>query len=168
MIQFTSVQKVKDSTVIEQNVENNIIEPQLIKAQEIKIKDVLGSKLYESVELAISGGTVSGVTQTLLDDYIIPCLCEWTLYNTLPYITFKMENSSIVTKDTDSSTPIDLPTLKYLRNDVRETAEFLTNRIDEYLCANRDLYPTYKTETESDETKPDYKYFSGLSFSKRA
>lgn len=162
-IQFVSVQYIKDNTSMNNNVDADVVEPHIITVQATKIEQILGTKLYEKIQNDISGNTVSGNYQILLEKYIQPTLAHWVLYEVYPFLNYKLTNKSIVTKNSDNSEAIDLETLKYMRYSVRDTAEYFSQRISNYLLANQTLFPEYFLNSQIDEIRPKRtNYFSGL------
>ena len=160
---FISTVYLKKNTIIESNVEDHILTPNILKAQVIEIQNVIGTSLYDALIVRVIAGTVTGNYKTLMDDYIAPSLSEWSLYYALPAISMRLENSSIVMKDTENSTPVSLDDVKYLRNDIRNTSEFLSDRLSKYLCANASSFPEFRDESESDEVHPSSNnFFSGI------
>ena len=160
---FLSVDYLRDNTVINGNVDSEILEPYILLAQNVHIEAVVGTKLYNSIIANIEADTLAGVDKTLVDDYIQPALVQWSLYEALPFINYKLTNKSIATKSSDNSEAVELDELHYLRTAVRDVAEYMSERATKYLKANETLYPLYYDNVECDEIKPNKtNYFSGI------
>jgi len=160
---FLSVDYLRDNTVINGNVDSEILEPFIVNAQNVHIETIVGTKLYNSIIASIEADTLAGVDKTLIDDYIQPALIQWALYEALPFINYKLTNKAISTKSSDNSEAVELDELHYLRTAVRDVAEYMSERATMYLKANETLYPLYYDNVECDEIKPNKtNYFSGI------
>jgi len=144
---FISVDYLKDNTPINKNVDSEILEPCILKAQNIHIEAVLGTKLYNEIISTI--GSLSTVNKTLIDDYIQPALVEWSFYRALPYINYRFTNKAISTSNSDNSDAVDLNELHYVREDVKNAAEYLSERVTKFLKDNTDIYPLYLENGDS-------------------
>lgn len=138
-----SVNDLKSNTILEQNLEEHVILPQIVSSHIIDLQEVLGDKFYENLLEKVRTETTNTNEDFLIDTYIIPYLLQISLYRCLPYIRAKMENSSIVLKETDTQKSVDLTELKYLRGDIKNDAEFLKQRLIRYLCDKSNLFPDY-------------------------
>ena len=57
-------------------------------------------------------------------------------------------------KRSDNAEPISVKESYRIENRYKDKAEFFSERISAYLCANKELFPAYCTEDEIDEVKP--------------
>ena len=72
-------------------------------------------------------------------------------------------NKSVSGQNSDNSQPIDLEELKYLQAQLRDKAEFYTQRLADHLLANMTLYPEYTSADNIDDIKPSSNsYFAGM------
>ena len=111
----------------------------------------------------VVANSVSGDYLTLLNDYITPCLIEWTFYEVMPFISLKITNKSIGRGNADYMAEGDLADLKYLRQTVRDLAEFYGQRMIGYLKQYSNLFPEYTTNSGLDKMVPNSQsYFSGV------
>jgi len=170
-ILFLSTQYLKDNTVINNNVDNELLEPFILQAQNKHIESVIGTGLFNDIKTNIQNNTISGDTQSLLDDYIQPCLKEWVLYEALPFINYKLTNKSVGTKSSDNSAPAELGEVQYLRKNVRDTAEYMSQRLINYLKtqSNAGLFPLYQNAGNTIDTiRPNSSsYFNGVYLPKK-
>ena len=162
---FLSVDYLRDNTVINGNVDSERLEPFIQLAQNVHIEGVLGTLIYNEIIGQIQTDSLTALNKTLIDDFVQPALVQWSLYEALPFINYKLTNKSISTKNSDNSDPVDLDALHYLRTNVRNSAEYLSERITKYLDKNEVEYPLYCENTEVDEISPNKSnYFSGIVF----
>jgi len=163
-ILLVGTDRIKRFTPIQQNVEDNIIIPYIKKSQDTHIQDMLGTDLYNKILTEVENSTISGDYKELLDKYIIPCLTEWTFYEVLPFINFKMTNKSIVQGNSEFSSEVDLGDLKYLRSVARDMADFYSERLKGYLKQYPNKFPEYLTNSGYDKLKPTKRanFFGGI------
>jgi len=165
-VYFMSVDYLRDETVINGNVDAEVLEPFILVAQNVHIETITGTNLYNKIIADLEAVSITGVYKTLLDDYIHPALLQWSLYEALPFINYKLTNKSISTKDSDNSASIDLSELSYLRDSVRDVAEYYSQRAIAYLQDNEDSFPEYTSNGDdcSDIATSSNAYFSGIQF----
>jgi len=156
--------KVKRFTALQQNIEDNLIIPYIKKSQDTHIQEMLGTDLYNKIISDVDNGTITGDYKNLLDKFIQPCLIEWTFYEVVPYINFKLTNKSIVQGNSEFSTEIDLEELKYLRSVSRDMADFYSARLTGHLKEKQSLYPEYLSNSGLDKIKPlkRQNFFGGI------
>ena len=159
-----SIQYYRDNTIANGNIDSELLKPAIIKAQNMHIERLLGTTLFDKVISDIDNNTVSGNTKILLDSYIQPTLLEWTTYEALPWLNYKLTNKAVSKKNSDNSDYSELSEVGWLMSNVRDDAEYLSRRLVDYLCANEELFPEYKTgNDDEDDIKPTSDtYFSGF------
>jgi hypothetical protein len=132
-------------TIIETNVDADLILKFIWKAQDLNIQSAVGQNLY--TKLINDCPNFVGDYRTLVVDYIQPCLAEWVVYHALPFINFRLTNKAVSTKSSDNSLP--------------STADDI--RLKDYIRNNPSSFPEYYTRTLSFEINPSKTaYFSGI------
>lgn len=160
---FIGVQWIRDNTIVNDNVDAQVLQPIIRMAQYKNIQQTIGTNLYNKLIADIDAGTLTGDYETLVTEYIIPVLTQFTVLDSLPYMTFKFRNKSISKQGSDNSTPADLPDLYYLRDNLSSTAQFYAERLSRYLQANLNLFPEYATYIGNDSMFPNTRsYFNGI------
>lgn len=155
--------KLKKNTPIQENVDDSIIKPYIYKAQETHVHQYLGTDLYNKILNEVQAGTITGDYKTLLDDYIQPTLIEWSFYEVLPFVSLKITNKSIGRGNADYLSEADLDDLKYLRQTVRDVAEFYGTRLIGYVKQYSNNFPEYQTNSGLDKIIPNSSaYFNGV------
>lgn len=157
-------------TVIDQNVDADLILKFIIKAQDLNIQSTLGSHLYN--KLITDCPNFVGQYRTLIKDYVQPAQAEWVVYHALPFINFRLTNKAVSIKSSDSSQPSTVDDLRWLMDQVRNNAEFYSERTKDYIKNNPSLFPEFYTTEPGNpfDVKPNksnYKsgiYTSGMGF----
>jgi len=163
---FISEAKLKDSTAINLNVDPQILLPYVLQAQRIYIETKLGTTLYEKLESLITAGTIGDVGneayKTLVDEYIGDCLPSWAFHMCIPYLRFKTENGNIYSKTSETGTALTTEEAQHLREEVRNNAEYFTERMIKYITNNISLFPEYNTNSGADISPDRNAYYNGM------
>lgn len=160
-INFISPKYVKDSTTIQQNVDDNIILPYIQRVQDIHLQQALGTDFFNHLKEQVKSSSLTNDEEDLLRMYVQPMLSEWTFYEVMPHLNYKFTNKAASKESSEFSQPSSLTELKYLRQSVRDMAEFYTERLNKYLCANSELFPEY-VQTGQNLNPNKKSYFSGI------
>ena len=163
---FVSESKLKDSTAINLSVDNEILLPYLRQSQKLYVETHLGTPLNQKLKDLIIAGTVglpaNAAYKTLLDDYIGDMLPNQALYHSIPFLRFKVENGNIYSKTSETGTALTTEESQHLREEIRNTAEYYTERMIDYLCNNNTLFPEYGTSSGSDVDADRNAYYNGM------
>ena len=159
---FISENKIKDSTALGGNIDNEFIVPYIKVAQKKYIETKLGTDLFEKLQAEITASTLTGVYQTLVDDYIQDALVHWGFYECLPFLRVRVANNGIGVKTSENLESLSQEDLHTLREEIRNTAEFYTERLVDYLCNNNSDYPEYSTNTGADVNPDKNVFYSGI------
>ena len=163
---FISEDKLKDSTAINLNVDVNLLLPYVRQAQKLYVETKLGTDLNNKLKDLIVAGTVGAVGneayKTLLDDYIGDMLPNWALWHCIPFLRFKVENGNIYSKTSETGNSLSTEESQHLREEIRNTAEYYTERMIDYICNNNSLFPEYNTNTGSDVNPDQNAYYNGM------
>ena len=137
---FVSEQFIKDTTVIDENVDMKLIRDTIELCQEKYVLPLVGTGIYNQIQSQITSSTVSADNVTLLDTYIQKALKYWVLYEGVDVFTFKFQNKSIVKKNSENSSPIDLEDIRRIMEKWRTNAEMYSQRVTDFLIANSTSY----------------------------
>ena len=163
---FISEQKLKESTAINLNVDTNILLPYVRQAQKLYVETKLGTQLNQKLKDLITAGTIGNVAnaayKTLLDDYIGDMLPNWAFYHAIPFLRFKIENGNIYSKTSETGNSLTTEESQHLREEVRNTAEYYTERMIEYICNNSGSFPEYSQNSGSDVSPDKNAYYAGM------
>ena len=163
---FISEDKLKDSTAINLNVDVNLLLPYVRQAQKLYVETKLGTDLNNKLKDLIVAGTVGAVGneayKTLLDEYIGDMLPNWALYHCIPFLRFKVENGNIYSKTSETGNSLTTEESQHLREEIRNTAEYYTERMIDYICNNNSLFPEYNTNTGADVNPDNNAYYNGM------
>ena len=159
---FISEIKLKESTAINLNVDVNLLLPYVRQAQKLYVEPKLGTDLVTKLKNEITAGTLAGAYKTLVDDYIADMLPNWAFYHAVPFLRFKIENGNIYSKTSETGTALSTEESQHLREEVRNTAEYYTERMIEYVTNNTSSFPEYSTNTGADVSPDRNAYYNGM------
>src|SRR5210317_1590868 len=124
---------------------------QFIKiAQEIHVKNYLGSKLYDKISSDIVAGTLSGDYLSLVNTYVQPMLIHFAMVDYLPFAAYQVKNGGVFKHSSENSETVSKNEVDYLVNKEREFAEYYTRRFIDYMANNQNLFPEYTSNTNED------------------
>ena len=159
---FISEAKLKDSTAINLNVDVELLLPYVRQAQKLYVETKLGTDLTDKLKAEITAGTLTGAYKTLVDDYIGDMLPNWAFFHAIPFLRFKIENGNIYSKTSETGNSLSTEEAQHLREEVRNTAEYYTERMIDYVCNNTSSFPEYSTNSGADVNPDQNAYYNGM------
>lgn len=167
-VKFISTIYLKENTTIEENVDDNKLVPFIYSAQDTHIQQALGTNFYNTLKSGVTLNNLSTLEDDFLRDYVQPCLAQWVFYEVYPFLNYKATNKAISKESSEFSQPTELDEIKYLRNAIRDLAEFYTKRLNSYLCDFGYLFPSYQNPDPYENLVANGKsYFSGVFLQRR-
>jgi hypothetical protein len=167
-VKFIDTTYVKAVTTIEKNVDDTKITPFIIAAQDTHIQQALGTTMYNRLKQGVINNDLNNDELTLLREYIKPALAQFTYYEVYPFLAIKSTNKGASKERSEYADPAELSELKYMRNAIRDLAEFYLRRLTKHLCDFRHLYPQFNNPDAKENVKSNSKaYFSGMYMQKR-
>tara|TARA_R110001592_G_scaffold121426_2_gene326993 strand:- start:999 stop:1577 length:579 start_codon:yes stop_codon:yes gene_type:complete len=163
---FISEAKLKDSTAINLNVDVELLLPYVRQSQKLYVETKLGTDLTQKLKDLITAGTLGNVGneayKSLVDEYIGDMLPNWAFYHAVPFLRFKIENGNIYSKTSETGTALSTEESQHLREEVRNTAEYYTERMIDYVRNNTSSFPEYNTNSGADVTPDVNAYYNGM------
>ena len=80
----------------------------------------------------------------------------------IPYLRFKTENGNIYSKTSETGTALSTEEAQHLREEVRNNAEYFTERMIKYITNNISSFPEYNTNTGADISPDKNAYYNGI------
>ena len=165
-ILFISESKLKESTALNLNVSTELLLPYVRQSQKLYVESKLGTKLTDKLKDLIKNGTLGNVGneayKTLVDDYIGDMLPNWAFYHAVPFLRFKIENGNIYSKTSETGTSLTTEEAQHLREEIRNTSEYYTERMIEYVRNNISSFPEYNTNSGADVTPDPNAYYNNI------
>jgi hypothetical protein len=143
LVLFIDEQTLKDYSIISDNVDFKQLRPEIITVQDLYIQDIVGSGIYNELKTQIQSNTVSANNQTLLNDYIQPCLMWRVMAESPLALSFKYANKGVVNKTGENSVMPSMPDMANIIGKYQDRSESYAEKLVNYLIANDTLYPLY-------------------------
>jgi hypothetical protein len=155
-ILFISEQKLKDSSMLSDNIDPKQLLPTVKAVQDRYIHTMLGTGLYEKLQNDILNDTVAGDYKILLDEYLTDALIWYTLSEMPMHLQYKMVNKGVVTRTGEAIQVSSFNEVQALMDNFRGWAQWYAERTIDYLCANSERFPEYiNPGSKSDTIHPD-------------
>lgn len=142
-----TVNDLKRLTSIGNNVDVDILWPHVLLAQQLYLQPVLGDALYEDIISRFDNQQLTGDTETLWEEYLVPSLAYCAWYNATPFLNYKTQRAGISTHSTDVLSPVTPEELATYSERVNNFKIYWLGRLEDYLIANDDLFPLYRQNT---------------------
>lgn len=142
---WMSVSELKDKSFIDENVNDKLIRASIKEAQEIYIRDLIGSGLYNELQTqtANNAATLTALNRTLLNDYIRPCLMWYALVEGAYPLSIKIMGKGYQKRRSEFTDPATSEDVIADSNWARNKAEYYAQRVTKYLAENSSDYPLY-------------------------
>jgi hypothetical protein len=162
---YISSTRIKKDTALGGSVDDNLIMPYILLAQDMYILPILGTDLDNKLKSDIQGGSLTGDYKTLVEDYLQKALVQFAFAELLPFLRLRMvNNATVVMGATDQSSSASYDELRPLMDRAKDAAEFYRQRMIDYL---RDkgtaAFPEYGSNNDAGELSPTTRnYYAGM------
>lgn len=159
---FCSESFLRAYTPISSNVDIDFIWPHLLSFQNLHIQDILGSKLYNTLQTKVYNATALNSYEQALLELCRMALVWGTVQQMLPFLAIQIRNKGVMENNAENATNTSLENLKYLRHEAQKLFEFYGQRIVDYLCDNGNQFPDYTNPDNPIFPNPNSTYDSDL------
>ena len=161
---FISTDRLKKDSALGGSVDDNLLLPYILMAQDRYILPMLGTDLQNKLISDIQGSSLAGAYLTLLQTYIQPALVQFAFATVLPFLRLRMVNNSVVTMSSENGTSVTHQDLKPLISASMDQGEFYRERLIDYVRGNLTSFPEYSTNqsSEGDLSPTTQNYYAGL------
>jgi hypothetical protein len=116
------------------NMDKSIIDDNIILIAEIThLKQDLGDYFWGELRQRQQNDALAPMEETLLGNYIKPCLALYVKYEVLNDMQYNTTSSGVVTNDDDWSDPVDGSEMSILKEDTFRKAEILRKDMMDWL-----------------------------------
>ena len=166
-ILFINSDYIKRYTNLNNSVQDDVIKPAVVVAQDKYVQEYLGTDLYNKILADIEASTLTGNYLSLVNDYVLKVAMWWTMVELLPNLETQVDNGGLFTRISEDAQPSDNQNVYSLRSMARDNAQFYTKRMVAYMCENSTLFPEYNSNSGSDmhPNKDPYSQ-NGIQYSK--
>ena len=166
-ILLISEETLKQMSLVGDNVDSQFIFPAIELAQEQGLQQIIGSKLLKKLKTLVDDGSINNSTnqkyKELLDEYVSIYLAYQVMAEIQIPLSYKMRNSGIIQTTDDKQINLQRTDVMFIKQFYDDKALWFSKRLSDYLCANRTLFPEYKsTDNVSDINASERLYNSGI------
>ena len=160
---YISSTRIKKDTALGGSVDDNLIMPYILLAQDMYILPVLGTDLDTKLKADIQAGSLAGDYKTLVEDYLQKSLVQFAFAELLPFLRLRMvNNAAVVMGATDQSSSASYDELRPLMDRAKDAAEFYRQRMIDYLRNNTSSFPEYSSNSGADLDPTTRNYYAGM------
>ena len=134
---------VKKIAYIQGNVEDAILSITIKRVQDNIIQPIIGTSLYKRLLAGITANDLNEDEQTLLDDYIAPCIASACDYKIIYPLANKTRNKTVGSNNDEIMSTATLEAQTQLRNEYRKDFEPYRLALIGHLKDNETLFPEY-------------------------
>lgn len=160
---------MKERSTVHTNMDDKLIYPEIKYAQDLYIKPILGTSLFEKLQTIIGDGTISSDAANvnykyLVDTYVIDSLIYFTMSTLCLTSSFQMWNKGLVRKHGDNTELPSMTETYTMGQEYKNRAEYYANRMRVYIQAENSALPTkfpeyYRPGSRIDTVVPEQDQF---------
>ena len=120
---FISRTDLVKNTILDGNVDTDKFIQFIKIAQDIHIRNYLGSKLYNKIGADIIAGSLSGAYLTLVNTYVQPMLIHYAMVDYLPFAAYQVKNAGVFKHISENAESVSKSEVDYLVNKEIEFSE---------------------------------------------
>ena len=160
---YISASRLKRDSALSQSVDDDLIMPYILLAQDMHILPILGTELDNELKDGIQNSNLTADETTLVETYIQPCLVQYSFTQLIPFLRLRFVNNAVVVMGaTDQSSSASYEDLRPVMDTATNAAEFYRQRLIDYITNNTSLFPKYNTNSGADLDPTTNNYYSGL------
>lgn len=155
---LVSTEYIKARSSIFENVNDKVLREAINDSQTIYIEPLLGSPLYDEIIAEVEADNVSTANKTLLDEYIVPTLKFYALFEASVFVTTAYTPTGAKKLVQESSAELTPNEFKAYQDKWQSRGEFFAKKAILFLKqeSNDGNYPLYKEVSDRlDDVGPD-------------
>ena len=154
-----SEKDLKEEGIINENISFTSLKSIINFAQDEKIQNIIGTRLYNEIKTYVLTGTTSKSTGVdliyLIDNFIFYILLYTIQAEIVVVNNFKIRQIGTKSVTDTNLTEVNISEIKYLKNYYESKSKFYEERLVEYLCFHSAKYQNYILNTNED-IQPDH------------
>jgi hypothetical protein len=132
-ILFITPQTIKERTGLHANVDEKLVNPEIMTAQDMFIHPALGTGLYNRLLDGIEKNNLTDIEQDLIDTYITPTLVYYVLGELPMGLSFQFYNKGLIRKTGTEQIDPSAADLVDVADRYKARAEWYKNRLIKYV-----------------------------------
>jgi hypothetical protein len=139
-----SAASVKQFSGVSSSLDDDLIRPVIDVAQTQHILPLLGGGLYDKLVTDVS--VWAGAYATLMNNYITPCLIQYTILEGVQDWHYRILGGAVGTRQSDNSSSASDSEINRLQDSSRRRAQRYCLLAIDYICKNAASFPEYGAE----------------------
>lgn len=144
---------VKTLLPISNNLAGDYIRPAIIIAQDKYLEATIGTALLNKLKSDVSNKSIAEPYSTLLDDYVVKMLAQYTCAGVIQNVSAKIANAGVVRTEEEKLYTISANEIEVLRNRYMRDGDMYRLRLQRYLCAHYSDFPELSQWCSCDELR---------------
>jgi hypothetical protein len=160
---FISVKTIKERTGLHANVDEKLILPEILTAQDMYILPALGTGLYNRLQDGINASNLTADETDLLDTYVTNCLVYFVMSELPMGLSYQFYNKGVVRKNSDNTELPSAQDMIDVANRYKARAEFYKQRLVKFLRQSSTItkFPLYNNPGDGVDTiRPDIEAYT--------
>jgi len=158
---FITRKQLVQNSILDGNVDTDKFIQFIKIAQEIHIRNYLGTDLYNKISTDIAASNLSGAYLTLVRTYIQPMLIHYAMADYIPFAAYQIKNGGVFKHTSENAETVSKNEIDYLVKKERDIAEYYTRRFIDFMSFNQSSYPEYTSNTNEDIDPDKDSLFNG-------
>lgn len=147
MVYLISEMTIRDCSLVNDSVETGYIMQAIGVAQDVRLQEIIGSRLYKRLQSLVVSGDISNPTYLQYKDILDGDIKNFLIYSTMseiqPMLYGKIRNAGVVQSQDTQTQQLTLSDVHYLTEYYNTKADFYAKKLGAYLCANKAQFPEY-------------------------
>ena len=145
-ISLIDISTYQANTYLHDNINDDKMNILISRVQDTYLQDKLGTDFYNDLQTKSIAGTLTNDEQTLIDDYIAPCMFVMLEMKALYEMNIDFRNLAVGKINDTQITPLTQGEISMFENNKKKELEVLERVLIDYLCDNETLFPTYSSQ----------------------
>lgn len=146
---------ILERTTMHTNTDEKMIFPEIKAAQDMFIRPLLGSVLFDKIKTDIAADSLTGEYKKIMDEFLIDAICNYVMANMPEALNFQVHNTGVKTKTSENSETPSMSDLYVLIAKHKKRAEHYANACRLYILAHLPSFPEYHAAGGVDKVSPD-------------
>lgn len=143
-----TVEEIKTNAIVNSNLDTAYLDQYILITQRKYLRAFLGEDFYEEIlDQLDNTATLTSDNETLINDYIKPCLAHYIVYESLPQIRNQIAKGGVFNNLSETGDVASGQDYDRMRNDYIVKAETFESEIDYFIKKQQDSdstkYPLY-------------------------
>ena len=147
---FVTSQDIKKKTFMSGNVDQDKFKQFVFIAQEVRVRNYLGTDLYNKIASELLAGTISGGYATILNDFIKPMVIHFAMEEYLPFAPYSLSNGGVYKHTSENSQLADKSEIDLLVAKHNKLATYYADMFIRYMAFHSNDFPEYNSNTNED------------------